>query len=271
MNILITGASGTIGPYLCTTLSRRGHTVVKLKSRLEDKIGIEEEFHTQIDLVIHLASLKNIAESIKDPLRYYRTNITGTLILLEVMKKYGIRRLIFASSIAVYDESPSTNFVVSEQSPLSPTNPYSFSKKVCEEILQDLASADPTWQITILRYASIFGGTPELSAFLNIISEVSSGKRKELTIYGGNNTPDGTAIRDYIHIDDLVRAHLLVIETGITGIYNIGSGTGHSIKELVGTLPHQICPRPVGDVAPVIADISLIKSKLGWEPIHFLQ
>jgi UDP-glucose 4-epimerase len=238
------------------------------------------------DAVIHFAGLKAVEESIQVPLRYYHNNLTGTLILCEVMKEFGVRKIVFSSSATVYGNPEKVP--ITEDFPLSPTNPYGRTKWVIEEILRDLFAADPSWQIALLRYFNPVGahesgqigedpnGIP--NNLFPYIAQVAVGKLKELQVFGNDYpTPDGTGVRDYIHIVDLSRGHLKALEKlqnnpGLVTL-NLGTGRGYSVLEAVGAftkacgkpIPYRIVGRRPGDVASCYADASLARRELGWE------
>jgi UDP-glucose 4-epimerase len=254
---------------------------------LLDKPALTAVFRNHsFDAVIHFAGLKAVGESTQIPLRYYHNNITGTLILCEVMKEFGVRRMVFSSSATVYGDPPKVP--ITEDFPVSPTNPYGRTKLMIEEILRDLYAADPNWQIALLRYFNPVGahesgqigedpnGIP--NNLFPFIAQVAVGKLKELPIFGNDYpTPDGTGIRDYIHVVDLSRGHLKALENLRTnpGLvkYNLGTGQGYSVLEAVAAfskacgkpIPYKIVDRRPGDVASCYADPSLAQRELGWQ------
>ena len=312
MKILATGGAGYIGSHTCLELLLAGYEVVvvdnlsnskqeslnrvqKITGRslsfyrvdLLDKPGLSSVFRNQpIDAVIHFAGLKAVGESIQIPLRYYHNNITGTLILCEVMQEFGVRKIVFSSSATVYGIPEKVP--ITEDFPLSPTNPYGRTKLVIEEMLRDLYAADPDWQIALLRYFNPVGahesgqigedpnGIP--NNLFPYIAQVAVGKLKELRVFGNDYpTPDGTGVRDYIHIVDLSRGHLKALEKlrnkpGLVTL-NLGTGRGYSVLEAIAAftkacgkpIPYRIVARRPGDVASCYADPSLARRELDWE------
>lgn len=312
MKILTTGGAGYIGSHTCVELLQAGYEVAVVDNlsnskeeslrRVEritgrplsfyrvdllDKPALTAVFRNHsFDAVIHFAGLKAVGESTQIPLRYYHNNITGTLILCEVMKEFGVRRMVFSSSATVYGDPPKVP--ITEDFPVSPTNPYGRTKLMIEEILRDLYAADPNWQIALLRYFNPVGahesgqigedpnGIP--NNLFPFIAQVAVGKLKELPIFGNDYpTPDGTGVRDYIHVVDLSRGHLKALENLRTnpGLvkYNLGTGQGYSVLEAVAAfskacgkpIPYKIVGRRPGDVASCYADPSLAQRELGWQ------
>ena len=312
MKILATGGAGYIGSHTCLELLQAGYEVVvvdnlsnskqeslnrveKITGRslsfcrvdLLDKPALAEVFRKHsFDVVIHFAGLKAVGESTQIPLRYYHNNITGTLILCEVMQEFGVRKIVFSSSATVYGNPEKVP--ITEDFPLSPTNPYGRTKLVIEEILRDLYVADPDWQIALLRYFNPVGahesgqigedpnGIP--NNLFPYIAQVAVGKLKELRVFGNDYpTPDGTGVRDYIHIVDLSRGHLKALEKlrnkpGLVTL-NLGTGRGYSVLEAIAAftkacgkpIPYRIVARRPGDVASCYADPSLARRELDWE------
>lgn len=312
MKILTTGGAGYIGSHTCVELLQAGYEVAVVDNlsnskeeslrRVEritgrplsfyrvdllDKPALTAVFRNHsFDAVIHFAGLKAVGESTQIPLRYYHNNITGTLILCEVMKEFGVRRMVFSSSATIYGDPPKVP--ITEDFPVSPTNPYGRTKLMIEEILRDLYAADPNWQIALLRYFNPVGahesgqigedpnGIP--NNLFPFIAQVAVGKLKELPIFGNDYpTPDGTGVRDYIHVVDLSRGHLKALENLRTnpGLvkYNLGTGQGYSVLEAVAAfskacgkpIPYKIVDRRPGDVASCYADPSLAQRELGWQ------
>lgn len=311
MKILVTGGAGYIGSHTCVELLQAGHDVIVVdnlvnskeealkrvqkitgkkltfhKVDLLDKEGLSAIFEkSSIEAVIHFAGLKAVGESVSIPLRYYHNNITGTLLLCEVMGKYKARNIVFSSSATVYgnpDKVP-----IKENFPLSATNPYGRSKLMIEEILRDLYCADESWNIALLRYFNPVGahqsgqigedpnGIP--NNLMPYISQVASGKRSELSVFGNDYpTPDGTGIRDYIHVVDLAIGHIKALEklTSNPGVvtYNLGTGQGYSVLEVVSafeqasgkSIPYKIVDRRPGDIASCYADTSKAERELNW-------
>ena len=307
MKVLVTGGTGYIGSHTAIELLQNGHEIVVLDNLcnslesvnetidaltkkthkfyrvdLLDKEALDTVFaENKIDAVIHFAGLKAVGESVEIPLTYYHNNITGTLNLLDVMKKYGCKKIVFSSSATVYGV-PKT-VPIKEDFPLSTTNPYGSTKLMIEQILQDLYRSDSSMDITILRYFNPVGAHPsgligDNPTFPNNlmprIVDVATGKTEALTIFGTDYpTRDGTGVRDYIHVVDLAIGHIKALEhmDGLR-IYNLGTGNGQSVFELVHSferingvsVPCVIMPRRPGDVAECYADASKAKEELGW-------
>lgn len=311
MAILVTGGAGYIGSHACVELLAAGYEIVVVdnlinsketaikriaeitgksfpfyKIDLLDRAALEEVFRTsQIEAVLHFAGLKAVGESVTYPLRYYRNNITGTLNLCEIMNKYGVTNLVFSSSATVYGNPPQVP--IREDFPLAPTNPYGRTKLMIEEILRDLHQANPSWNIAILRYFNPIGahksgrigedtnGIP--NNLVPYIAQVAVGKRAKLKVFGNDYpTPDGTGIRDYIHVVDLVCGHIKALEKlrSSPGVvtYNLGTGRGYSVLEVVATfaevsgraIPYEIVGRRPGDVAVCYAETAKAEKELGW-------
>jgi UDP-glucose 4-epimerase len=312
VNILVTGGAGYIGSHTTLALLGAGHSVTVVDNLSNSKeislqlvqelTGKSLQFH-QVDLldrdklehviagnnysaVIHFAGLKAVGESVGIPLRYYHNNVTGTLILLEVMKKYNLRNLVFSSSATVYGE-PQT-MPITEDFPLSATNPYGRTKLIIEDILRDLYKAEPEWNIALLRYFNPVGahisgrigedpnGIP--NNLLPYISQVAIGRLPFLRVFGNDYpTPDGTGVRDYIHVVDLAEGHIKALEKleqrpGLV-TYNLGTGRGYSVLEVLHafeqacgkTLAYQVMPRRPGDVPTSYADPTKAFHELGWQ------
>jgi UDP-glucose 4-epimerase len=309
--ILITGGAGYIGSHTCVELLGKGERIIvldnysnsspealrrvgKIAGRtfsiitgdLRDKALLERTFAQHpIDSVIHFAGLKAVGESVQTPLAYYDNNVTGTVHLLEAMREAGVRRLVFSSSATVYGDPQ--RLPLTEQHPLVPTNPYGRTKLMIEEILRDLACSDPTWRIALLRYFNPVGahesgmigenplGMP--NNLMPFIAQVAIGLRPKLDVFGGDYaTPDGTGVRDYIHVVDLAAGHLAALDRlgqapGIFAV-NLGTGTGHTVLEMIRafesvsgqSIAHRIVDRRPGDVASCFADASLARELLGW-------
>jgi UDP-glucose 4-epimerase len=311
MTILVTGGAGYIGSHACVELLRAGYDVIVLdnlsnskeeslarvqritgrsltfiKADLLDKPALESIFgvHT-IDTVIHFAGLKAVGESVSMPLAYYHNNITGTLLLADAMQKHGVKNIIFSSSATVYGDPE--RVPIREDARLGPTNPYGRSKLMIEEILKDLHTSDPAWNVILLRYFNPVGadasgmigedpnGIP--NNLMPYISQVAVGKLKQLSIFGNDYpTPDGTGVRDYIHVVDLVLGHIKTIDKihqqpGVA-IYNLGTGQGYSVLDMVQAfreacgrdIPYRIVDRRPGDIAACYSDPSLAHADLGW-------
>jgi len=309
--ILITGGAGYIGSHTCVELLAEGHRLVVVDSLINssevalervreitgrdmvfykmdlcDRDGLSAIFEAhEIDAVIHFAGLKAVGESVGIPLRYYRNNLDSTLTLLEVMEKAGCRRIVFSSSATVYGV-PET-VPITEDFPLSCTNPYGWTKLMIEQILRDLAASDPRWGIMILRYFNPIGahasgrigedpaGIP--NNLMPYIAQVASGRLPFLNVFGNDYpTVDGTGVRDYIHVVDLARGHCKAIDyilkdEGIE-VVNLGTGCGYSVLEMVkayeaasgSPVPYRIAPRRPGDIAVCYADPTRARDLLGW-------
>ena len=318
MRILVTGGAGYIGSHTALELLRAGHDVVVVdnlinsqeealrrvevlagksltfyRTDLLDEQGLETVFRASpIEAVIHFAALKSVGESVAQPLRYYRNNVTGTINLLECMSRHEVRRFVFSSSATVYGDPPT--MPITEDTPLAPVNPYGQTKVIVEDILRDLRQADNRWAIAILRYFNPIGADPSgrigedpngiPNNLVPYIARVAAGRLPFLPVYGDvYPTPDGTGIRDYIHVVDLALGHLLALEklNGDSGLftYNLGTGRGYSVLEVVGAfgracgreLPLQImAPRP-GDAAISYADPSRAAQELGWRAARDLD
>ncbi len=313
MSILVTGGAGYIGSHTVLELLNQDDDVVVIDnlsnsslhslSRVEyladkkvtfyqgdilDKPFLDAVFaQHQISCVVHFAGLKAVGESVANPLMYYQTNVQGTLTLLHAMSDAGVFNLVFSSSATVYGD-PETLPLTESSTVGGTTNPYGTSKYMIELQLRDLAKSDPRWAIAILRYFNPVGahqsgligedpnGVP--NNLLPYISQVAVGKLECLGVFGDDyETPDGTGVRDYIHVVDLAVGHLKAIEkvsqyTGIH-IYNLGTGTGYSVLEMVNafesvtgqTVTYKVLPRRPGDIAACYADVSLAKQELGWQ------
>lgn len=308
MKILLTGGAGYIGSHTAVELMRAGHDVVIIDNLSNadadviDKIGqitgrrpvffqadmlnrgdVETVFRDhQIDAVIHFAGFKAVGESVAKPLMYYQNNLVSTLNLLDVMGAHGVKNLIFSSSATVYG-MPET-LPITEDSPLGALSPYGYTKLAIERILGDVAAADGDWNITMLRYfnpvgadaSGLIGESPRgiPNNLFPFIMRVATGELTELGIFGNDyDTPDGTCIRDYIHVSDLAVGHVRALENlGGMRIYNLGTGHGYSVLECVQEfsracgfdIPYVIKPRRAGDAPMVYADASLAQRELGW-------
>lgn len=312
MKVLVTGGMGYIGSHTSIELLNEGHEVIIIdnlcnskeivKDRIKEITGKEVKFYkmdlldeesiekvfreNDIDSVIHFAALKAVGESVKMPLEYYHNNLTSTLVLLKVMKKYDVKNFVFSSSATVYGNSEI--MPLDEGFPTSSaTNPYGSTKLFIEEILKDLYKADDTWNIALLRYfnpvgaheSGIIGEDPNgiPNNLMPYITKVAIGELKELSVFGDDyNTTDGTGVRDYIHVVDLAVGHVKALkklqeDSGLV-IYNLGTGNGYSVLELVRAfseasgqdIPYKIVGRRAGDVAICYADVKKAKDELGW-------
>lgn len=312
MKILVTGGAGYIGSHTCYELLIAGHEVVvidnlsnsspKSLQRVEelasksiqfyemdllDEVGLERLFSecAPIDGVIHFAGLKAVGESVSEPLRYYNNNIKATLNLCETMVRHEVKNIIFSSSATVYGNPESVP--ITEEFPLSCTNPYGRTKLMSEEILSDICGAQPGWNVVLLRYFNPVGahesgrigedpgGIP--NNLMPFVAQVAVGKLKELSIFGGDYpTRDGTGVRDYIHVVDLALGHVKALQRirgnhGLS-IYNLGTGNGYSVLEVVDAfakasgreVPYRIVARRPGDIAECYADPGKAFKELGW-------
>jgi UDP-glucose 4-epimerase len=309
--ILVTGGAGYIGSHACVELLAAGYRVVVLdnlsnskeaaldrvreisgrpldfvKGDLLDRPALDALFRRYpIDAVIHFAGLKAVGESVAQPLHYYRNNVCGTANLLEAMAQAKVRDLVFSSSCTVYG-APAT-LPIREDFPLQAVNPYGQTKLTIEYMLQDLAAADPAWNVSILRYFNPVGAHPSgeigedplgiPNNLMPYITKVVVGELDELSVWGADyDTPDGTCIRDYIHVVDLARGHLCALQKlrdqpGVL-IHNLGTGRGHSVLEVVRAfeaatgrpVAHRVAQRRAGDAPAVYADSSKAKRELGW-------
>ena len=309
-SILITGGAGYIGSHTAVELLQAGHAVVIVDNLCNSSVRVIERIarlggraphFVQADVrdgaaldqvfaqhhitgVVHFAGLKAVGESVAQPLRYFDHNVGGTLSLLQAMDRAQVRRIVFSSSATVYGEP--AKLPITEDSPLQATNPYGRTKLMCEDLLRDLQAADPRWQVAILRYFNPVGahesglmgehphGVP--NNLMPYLTQVAAGQRECLSIFGDDYpTPDGTGVRDYIHVVDLAQGHLAALRAlaqrpSIT--VNLGSGRGISVRELVDTfvrvtgvaVPWRIAPRREGDLASLWADTSLAREQLGW-------
>jgi UDP-glucose 4-epimerase len=318
MTILVTGGAGYIGSHTCLELLNAGHTVIVVDNLMNSKeeslnrvqklTGKTLEFHKvdlldkdaldavfakqSIDAVIHFAGLKAVGESVAKPLFYFHNNITGTLILYEIMQKYGVKDLVFSSSATVYGD-PETS-PITEDFPISATNPYGRTKLVIEQMLRDFRIAAPELNVAILRYFNPVGahdsgdigedpnGVP--NNLLPYVAQVAVGKLDCLSVFGGDyDTPDGTGVRDYIHVVDLAIGHLKALEAlqdnpgEIT--VNLGTGIGYSVLDMVKafevacgkSIAHKIVERRPGDAATCFSDPTKAAQLLGWKAERGLE
>ena len=313
MSILITGGTGFIGSHTAVELLNNNEEIVivdnfinsspKIIEKIKQITGKEFKFYevdildkeklekvfkeNNIKSVIHFAGLKAVGESVKKPLEYYHNNITGTLVLLDIMRKYNCKEIVFSSSATVYG-NPGNPKYVETMGRGNTTNPYGTTKAMIEKILEDLYVADNTWKISMLRYfnpigahsSGLIGDNPNgiPNNLMPYIQKVAIGELKELSIFGDDyNTLDGTGIRDYIHVVDLAVGHIKALEKlerGENGVYvyNLGSGKGCSVLELVKTfekvnnvkIPYKIAPRRAGDLDEFYADPTKAKEELDW-------
>ena len=311
MKILVTGGMGYIGSHTVVELLNAGHDVVvvdnlvnakaSVQQRVEkiagkavafveadirDRAAVEAAFAAhKIDAVIHFAGLKAVGESVAQPLRYYDNNVSGSVVLFETMARFGVKTLVFSSSATVYGDPASVPIL--EDFPLSATNPYGRSKLMIEDILRDLHKAEPDWRIALLRYfnpvgaheSGLIGEEPNgiPNNLVPYIAQVANGQRERLSVYGGDwPTPDGTGMRDYIHVVDLALGHVKTLDKLATApgvvTYNLGTGRGNSVLEMVRAfeqacgrpIPYQVVARRPGDIAKCYADPSRARDELGW-------
>lgn len=313
MRILVTGGAGYIGSHTTLCLLNEGHEVVVVdnlsnsseeslnrvkkltgkdvtfyKADLLDRAALEDIFtNEKVDAVIHFAGLKAVGESVAKPLEYYHNNITGTLVLCDVMRNHGVKNIIFSSSATVYGDPA---FIpITEECPKGKcTNPYGQTKSMLEEMLIDIQKADPEWSVILLRYFNPVGahesgmigedpaGIP--NNLTPYITQVAVGKLKEVGVFGNDyDTPDGTGVRDYIHVMDLADGHVKSLKKLMEGpavnIYNLGTGHGYSVLDMIKAfskavgkdIPYVIKERRPGDIATCYADPAKAKNELGWE------
>ena len=319
MNILLCGGAGYIGSHTAIELDKAGHSVVVVDNlvnsnpeslrRVGKIIGKEIPFYeadvrdaealdkifkeNKIDAVIHFAGLKAVGESVEKPLEYYHNNMTGTFILMDVMRKNGVKNIIFSSSATVYGDP--AIIPITEECPKGQcTNPYGQTKSMLEQVMIDVQKADPEWNVVLLRYFNPIGahqsgtigenpnGIP--NNLMPYITQTAVGKRKELGVFGNDyDTPDGTGVRDYIHVCDLASGHVAALKAinrkcGLA-IYNLGTGHGYSVLDVVKAfikvngvdVPYVIKPRRAGDIATCYCDPSKAKAELGWEAKYDIE
>lgn len=312
MAVLVTGGAGYIGSHTCVELLNAGYEVVvvdnlynsseKALERVEEITGKKLKFYQadlldreavkrifdqeSIQAVIHFAGLKAVGESVQKPLEYYHNNITGTLILCDEMRNHGVKNIVFSSSATVYGDP--AQIPITEKCPKGEiTNPYGRTKGMLEQILTDFHTADPEWNVMLLRYFNPIGahesgrigedpkGIP--NNLVPYIAQVAIGKRDHLNVFGNDyDTPDGTGVRDYIHVVDLAKGHVkamkkLESKEGVS-IYNLGTGVGYSVLDVLHayekachkTLKYEIQPRRAEDIATCYSDCTKAKEELGW-------
>ncbi len=318
MSILVTGGAGFIGSHTCVELLQSGYEIVVIdnfinskpealkrikqitgkdfkfcEADLLDRDAVEKVFsENKIDAVIHFAGLKAVGESVRKPLWYYHNNLTSTLILCQTMEKFNVKKLVFSSSATVYGDPESVP--IREDFPLSTTNPYGSTKLMIENILRDLFVPDNEWSVALLRYFNPIGahesgligedpnGIP--NNLMPYIAQVAAGKLEILSVFGNDyDTPDGTGVRDYIHVVDLARGHIKAVEKVLssTGVdaYNLGTGHGYSVLDMVKafqeannvSVAYKITDRRPGDIAECYADPAKAKELLGWEAEYGLE
>ena len=319
MTILLTGGAGYIGSHTIIELDKAGHDVLVVdnlvnsnpealrrvakiigkevpfvKADVRDRAAMEAIFsENKIDAVIHFAGLKAVGESVAKPLEYYENNMNATFVLLEVMRSHGCKNLIFSSSATVYG-NPAIIPITEECPKGHCTNPYGQTKSMLEEVLMDVQKADPEWNIVLLRYFNPIGahesgtmgenpnGIP--NNLMPYITQTAVGIRKELGVFGDDyDTPDGTGVRDYIHVCDLAAGHVAALSAinrncGLA-IYNLGTGHGYSVLDVVKAfikvngvdVPYVIKPRRPGDIATCYCNPAKAKAELGWEAKHGIE
>ncbi|MBY7982938.1 UDP-glucose 4-epimerase GalE [Vibrio fluvialis] len=313
MDVLITGGMGYIGSHTCVQMIAAGMTPImvdnlcnakaEVLNRIEALTGVRPAFYQgdirdeafldsvfakhDVQAVIHFAGLKAVGESVSKPIEYYDNNVNGTLVLVRSMRKAGVKSLVFSSSATVYGD-PQT-VPITETSPTgATTNPYGRSKYMVEQCLADLVVAEPEWSITLLRYFNPVGAHPSGTMgedpqgipnnLMPFIAQVAVGRREKLAVFGNDYaTPDGTGIRDYIHVMDLADGHIAALQAAGTQaglhIYNLGTGKGSSVLDMVNAfsqacgkaVPYEICPRRPGDIAECWASTEKAQRELGWQ------
>lgn len=311
MKILVTGGAGFIGSHACVVLMQAGHSVTVLDNfynsdpsvltRIGQIVGREPAFvkadirdeaalgsifsKSQFDAVLHFAGLKAVGESVAQPLRYWEWNVGGTISLLKAMSAANVKTLVFSSSATVYGDPASVP--IREDAPVDATNPYGRSKLVIEQMLADVAASDPEWRIARLRYfnpvgaheSGLIGEAPQgvPNNLMPYVTQVAVGLRPELSVFGNDYpTPDGTGVRDYIHVVDLAEGHLAALNalqsrSGLLTV-NLGTGIGISVLEMIAALekasgrkvPYRIAPRRPGDIAACYADVTYAQKVLNW-------
>ena len=319
MNILVTGGAGFIGSHTIVELINAGHSVVVVdnlvnssaeslkrvetitgasvpfyKVDIRDRAGLESVLAEHpVDACIHFAGLKAVGESVAKPLEYYENNINGTLVLIDALRKHGCKNIIFSSSATVYGDP--AEIPITESCPKGTcTNPYGWTKWMIEQILTDLHKADSSWNVVLLRYFNPIGAHPSgligenpkgiPNNLLPYITQVAVGKREKLHVYGNDyDTPDGTGVRDYIHVVDLAKGHvaaLKAIEAGCgVKVYNLGTGKGYSVLDIVKTfikvngvdIPYVIDPRRPGDIAACYSSPEKASEELGWKAEYGIE
>ena len=314
MNILVTGGAGFIGSHTLIELYKAGHTAVVVdnlsnsnpeslhrvaeiigvaeipfyKTDIRDRESLEKVFAKHhLDACIHFAGLKAVGESVEKPWEYYENNISGTLVLVDVMRKHGCKNIIFSSSATVYGDP--AQIPITEQCPKGQcTNPYGWTKSMLEQVLSDIQKADPEWNVVLLRYFNPVGAHPSgrigenpngiPNNLMPYITQVAVGKCPELGVFGNDYpTPDGTGVRDYIHVVDLANGHVCALKAierkcGL-GIYNLGTGHGYSVLDMVKAfekengvkIPYSIKPRRAGDIATCYSNPAKAENELGWK------
>lgn len=320
MNILVTGGAGFIGSHTLVELYAAGHTAVVVDNlsnsnaealrRVAELVQVKEIPFYQVDIrdraglegvlakhhfdaCIHFAGLKAVGESVEKPWEYYENNIGGTLTLVDVMRRSGCKNIIFSSSATVYGDP--AEIPITEHCPKGVcTNPYGWTKSMLEQVLSDMQHADPQWNVVLLRYFNPVGAHPSgrigenpngiPNNLMPYITQVAVGKREELGVFGNDYpTPDGTGVRDYIHVVDLARGHVCALQALARGcgleVYNLGTGHGYSVLDMVQAfervnhvaVPYSIKPRRAGDIATCYSDPAKAKAELGWEAVYGIE
>jgi UDP-glucose 4-epimerase len=312
MRVLVTGGAGFIGSHTVVALLEAGHETVvvdnlsnakrSVVARISQICGTTPEFveadvrdrsamadllSRGFDTCIHFAALKAVGESVTEPLLYYNNNVVGTISLIGRLKEAGVRNLVFSSSATVYGDPPTRP--MSEEMPIGEaTNPYGWTKIMMEQVLRDVQHSDPEWSIALLRYFNPVGAHPSAligedpqgvpNNLMPYIARVAAGILPKVQVFGSDYpTPDGTGVRDYVHVQDLAEGHVVAMEqlSSRPGVhtYNLGTGTGHSVLEVIDAfekasgkpVPHELVDRRPGDIAESWADVTKIERELGWK------
>lgn len=313
MRVLVSGGAGYIGSHTVVQLIAAGHDVVVVDSFANSKPAVMDRLSAlagqpvplrsfdltdrdktealladePFDAVVHFAGFKAVGESVEKPLEYYENNLGTTFALVRAMRRHGVRRLVFSSSATVYGATPP--LPMTEDLPTSATNPYGWTKVMQEQVLRDVAQADPSWRIALLRYFNPVGAHPSGTIgedpqgipnnLVPFIAQVAVGRRDTLRVFGGDyDTPDGTALRDYIHVEDLAAGHVAALARLAdtdqpVSTWNLGTGRGTSVLEVLHAferavgreLPYEIVERRAGDITASYADPSRAQRELGWQ------